>query len=549
VVVIDISGSMAAEENGVPKVKLAAEGAARIAAQLRPDDEITVIPFDSAPVGMIGPLPGSERATALERIGGIGAGGGGIEITPALRTAAEVVRQSDKPVKHIITLTDGDDTVTQEGSPALVQALRDEGVTLTSVAIGRGKDVAFLEQIVQIGGGRFFLTDRASDVPNIMTDETQAVLESYVVEQTFTPVQTFPHAALRDVDMVPPLYGYIATTPKDTAQIVLRSDRGDPVLAQWQYGLGRAAAWTPDMTGRWGKDWVQWDGWGRFAAQVVAGVLPAPNAQGFETSTSVEGNALALTVEAIVDGQPQSGLQPQGRLVQTDGTVIVVPLIEIGAGLYRGTVPLPQTGVYRTQVVVEDAQGAPLGVVGGGAVVPPSAEYVQRNGNAALLQTLAQQTGGRYDLPVARVWDAPATAAQRAQPIVWPLLWMAVLLWPLDIAVRRVVWGRAFTDAVRAQAGSLRRTSQANMPSSAAAMVDRKRARAAARQAAAPIADSADDATGQRRTAPAQQRQSGVQSKGTLAPPAASSSPTATDLANWRRARRGIVERPEQKEG
>ena len=549
VVVIDISGSMAMEENGVQKVKLAAEGAARIAAQLRPDDEITVIPFDSAPQGMIGPLPGTERATALERIGGIGAGGGGIEITPALRTAAGVIRQSEKPVKHIITLTDGDDTVTQEGSPALVQELRDEGVTLTSVAIGQGKDVAFLEQIVEIGGGRFFLTNRASDVPNIMTDETQAVLESYVVEQTFTPVQTFPHAALRNVESVPSLYGYIATTPKDTAQIVLQSDRGDPVLAQWQYGLGRAAAWTPDMTGRWGKDWVQWDGWSRFAAQVVAGVLPAPNAEGFETSTSVEGNALALNMEAVVDGQPQSGLQPQGRLVQTDGTVIDVPLLEIGPGQYRGTVPLPQTGVYRTQVVVEDTQGASLGVVSGGAVVPPSAEYLQRDGNAALLQALAQQTGGRYDLPLERVWDAPATAAQRTQPIVWPLLWLAVLLWPLDIAVRRVVWGRALADAVRAQAGSLRHASQANVPSSAAAVVDRKRARAAARQAAAPSTDPPNAPAPAPRSTSAQQTRSGVQSKGTSASPATSSSPTATDLANWRRARRGVVERPEQKEG
>ncbi len=547
VIVIDISGSMAMEENGVQKVKLAAEGAARIATQLRPDDEITVIPFDSAPQGMIGPLPGSERTTALERIGGIGAGGGGIEITPALRTAAGVIRQSQKPVKHIITLTDGDDTVTQEGSPALVQELRDEGVTLTSVAIGQGKDVAFLEQIVEIGGGRFFLTDRASDVPNIMTDETQAVLESYVVEQTFTPVQTFPHAALRDVEVVPPLYGYIATTPKDIAQIVLRSDRGDPILAQWQYGLGRAAAWTPDMTGRWGKDWVQWDGWSRFAAQVVAGVLPAPNAEGFETSTSVEGSALALNLNAdAVDGQPQSGLRSQGRLVQSDGTVIDVPLWEIGPGQYRGTVPLPQTGVYRTQVVVEDAQGTALGVVSGGAVVPPSAEYLQRDGNAALLQTLAQQTGGRYDVPVARVWDAPTTAAQRTQPIVWPLLWLAVLLWPLDIAVRRVVRGRSFVDAVRTQAGSLRRASQANVPSSTATVVDRKRARAAARQAATPPIDLPNTGAGQRRVTPAQQGQSGAQSKGTSAPSAASSSPMATDLANWRRARRGVVERPEQ---
>jgi len=549
VIVIDISGSMAVQENGVQKVKLAAEGAARIAAQLRPDDEITVIPFDSAPVGMIGPLPGSERADALARIGGIEVGGGGIEITPALRTAAEVIRSSDKPVKHIITLTDGDDTVTQEGSPALVQALRDEGVTLTSVAIGQGKDVAFLQRIVEIGGGRFFFTERASDVPNIMTAETQAVLETYIVEQTFTPIQTFGHAALRNVHLVPPLYGYVATTPKDTAQIVLRSDCGDPVLAQWQYGLGRAAAWTPDMTGRWGKDWVQWDGWGRFAAQLMTGVLPAPNVDGFETSASVEGSALALNMEAASDGRPQSGLQPRGRLVQPDGTVIDIPLLEVGPGQYRGTVPLPQTGVYRTQVVVEDANGAPLGVVVGGAVVPPSSEYGQRDGNAALLQTLAQQTGGRYDVQVDRVWDAPVTAAQRSQPIVWPLLWLAVLLWPIDIAVRRVVWGRALVGAVRAQAESLRRVSQPALRTSVSTVADLKRARAAARHGSSQGAPPANAPAGTQRAVSVQRGQTRVRSDGTSAQQPTSSSATATDLANWRRSRRGVVERPGQKDG
>jgi uncharacterized membrane protein len=550
VIVIDISGSMAVEENGIPKVKLAAEGAARVAAQLRPDDEITVIPFDSAPRGMIGPLPGSQRADALARIGGIEAGGGGIEITPALRKAAEVVRGSTKPVKHIITLTDGDDTVTQEGSPALVEALRGEGVTLTSVAIGQGKDVGFLQRIVEIGGGRFFFTQSAGEVPSILTEETNAVLESYIVEQTFTPTQTFPHPALRNVQSVPSLYGYIATTPKDTAQVVLQSDRGDPVLAQWQYGLGRAAAWMPDMTGRWGKDWVRWDGWGRFAAQLITGVLPAPNAQGFQTSTSVEGNALALNLNAdSADGQPQSGLQPRGRLVQPDGAVIDVPLLEVGPGQYRGTVPLPQTGVYRTQVVVEDANGAPLGVVSGGAVVPPSSEYLQRDGNAALLQTLAQQTGGRYDVPIDQVWAPPATVAQRSQPVVWPLLWLAVLLWPLDIAVRRVVWGRSLVGAVRAQAQSLRRVGQPALRTSASTVADLKRARAAARKEAAQSVPPANVPAPTPKSTAVQGDKTGVRSDGTSARRAASSSATTTDLANWRRARRGVVERPGQKDG
>ena len=61
VIVIDASGSMADQEQGSSKIHLAALGAARVAANLRDDDEITVIPFDHAPVGTIGPRAGLSR--------------------------------------------------------------------------------------------------------------------------------------------------------------------------------------------------------------------------------------------------------------------------------------------------------------------------------------------------------------------------------------------------------------------------------------------------------------------------------------------------------
>ena len=58
----------------------------------------------------------------------------------------------------------------------------------------------------------------------------------------------------------PQLLGYNGTTAKSAAQTVLVSARDDPLLAQWQYGLGRSVAWTSDSTGRWAKNWVGWAG-------------------------------------------------------------------------------------------------------------------------------------------------------------------------------------------------------------------------------------------------------------------------------------------------
>ena len=57
---------------------------------------------------------------------------------------------------------------------------------------------------------------------------------------------------------------YIATTPKQTASIIAESEKEDPVLAEWMYGLGRTIAFTSDSTGEWSGDFANWNNWGDF---------------------------------------------------------------------------------------------------------------------------------------------------------------------------------------------------------------------------------------------------------------------------------------------
>ena len=74
-------------------------------------------------------------------------------------------------------------------------------------------------------------------------------------------MQTAESPILSGLDKgLPQLLGYNGTTIKPAAQSVLVTGRDDPLLAQWQYGLGRAVAWTSDASGRWAQDWVGWDG-------------------------------------------------------------------------------------------------------------------------------------------------------------------------------------------------------------------------------------------------------------------------------------------------
>ena len=134
--------------------------------------------------------------------------------------------------------------------------MKADGITLSTVGAGGGAN-PFLEQLAKAGGGRFYAATNPASIPDIFLKETQQVSGQQIVEEPFFPIQTSSSPVLRGIDNgLPQLLGYNGTTAKAAAQTVLVSDRDDPVLAQWQYGLGRAVAWTSDSTGHWARNWV-----------------------------------------------------------------------------------------------------------------------------------------------------------------------------------------------------------------------------------------------------------------------------------------------------
>ncbi len=186
-IVMDKSGSMSAQEGGVLKMRLAAEAAARAAELINDDDEITIVGFDTQLVDQIGPFAGRDRQRNIPDVLKIAPGGGGIYVHDSLKEARRIINQTDKRTKFVILLADGNDSEQQEGARELVKEMRADGIVLTVVSIGGGSDVPFLKDIARLGGGRFHLTDRASNLPTIFTEETALAQRSYIVEQDFSP--------------------------------------------------------------------------------------------------------------------------------------------------------------------------------------------------------------------------------------------------------------------------------------------------------------------------------------------------------------------------
>ncbi|MBK9713679.1 MAG: VWA domain-containing protein [Kouleothrix sp.] len=434
-VAIDRSGSMGESGGGSrTKLDLAKEAVYQASLGLSQRDQIGLVVFDSE-AEIVLPLqklpPSVEIEQALSRF----SSNGGTEIRPSIDAAGKMLADANAKIKHIILLTDG---LAPNNYSDLIDQLRAEGVTISTVAIGDDADPN-LEQIAARGGGRYYQVRQVEDIPRIFLQETVIVAGRDIIEGAFTPAVVLQAPVVRGLGGLPQLYGYNGTEIKEAARAILVTPDDKPVLAQWQYGLGRAVAWTSDLKGQWARDWIGWDQFPRFIGGFADMLLPprAPGTLELRASTSGPQASFDLTAQDE-QGRPINGLAIQGSLVDPANNSARLTFTQIGVGRYRAVGTADTPGVYLAQIAAAGPDGQPAGAASTGLVVSYSPEYGDTRDNPQLLRDLAAISGGRVDPPAAAVFDAPAQAVGSVAEIGLPLLWLALLLWPIDIGLRRV---------------------------------------------------------------------------------------------------------------
>ena len=514
VVVIDQSGSMAACHcnsfnggmggagsgiGGVQKVDIGKEAILRAAAALTAQDELGVVGFNEAAHWVVHTQPMGGITDLQGQIAGIRADGQ-TNIFAGLDQAVQSLETTTATRRHIILLTDGWSTSGQYD--AIIAKMKADGITLSTVGAGGGAN-PFLEQLAKQGGGRFYAATNPASIPDIFLKETQQVSGQQIVEEPFFPIQQSSSPILRGLDSgLPKLRGYNGTTIKPAAQDVLVTARDDPLLATWQYGLGRSVAWTSDSTGRWAKDWVGWSGFNRFFSQLVSWTFPGEETGGIEATFESTGGTTTLHVESVEsDGSPRDFYTTSASIVGPDLEPKTVNLAQIAPGVYETPLGEIDPGAYAVRITQVRAGTSPLGRTVG-LVAPTSAEYRQLGPNEPFLASLRSVTGGSVVTTAAGPWVHDLTATDRSTEL-WPLLLViALLLWPLDIALRRMSLGRREVAAARAWIGGIGRRRRAAGPRTATAegmlaasgRVRSDPARAQMRTRPADVADVADDA-------------------------------------------------------
>jgi Mg-chelatase subunit ChlD len=451
VFVLDRSGSMGVRIRGSEALAIAKSAALSSIDLLNRFDRVGVLAFDESPVWVVPPTEAGMRQHIAEKLRALETGGG-TDLHRALEEAHRVIRHEQTMVKHLIVLSDGL-TEGEKQFDALSARIAKDGITVSTVAMGADADRELMARLAALGKGRFYHADDPHNVPRIFAAETLTAARDLVVEGDIRPrpVQTEEWIEGLGAGGFPALGGYQRAFAKPAARVLLAGRDEDPLLASWRYGLGRAAAFTSDLSGRWGRRWVQWPEFGRFVSQMARWTMRRSGAETFLPRFGWSGQRGEVSVDVLDrDDRFVNSLELEALIVDPSRASRHVPLAQIAPGRYHADFPAARSGRYYVTLSGRDG-GRPVGPATFGVALPYSPEHLDLGVDHGLLRDIAASTGGRLLALSAAGMNAvtapPAHAPGPLWRVWWPFFLAALVLLVLEVAARKV----ALPDAWRAR--------------------------------------------------------------------------------------------------
>jgi Ca-activated chloride channel family protein len=481
VVLVDRSASMRGR-----KIEVAKSAALATLDLLDEAHRLAVVAFDSQPHDIVPLVPVGDKTQAEDLISRM-TSAGQTDIYKALLRAQQLLADSQAKTKHVILLSDGltapppgyvppppSNEIEQRirrvqaeearqrggviekrassepsplGFPGIVAELAAANITLSTISVGEKPDVELMTNLATWGNGKSYVARSDAEVPTLFAAETHRLLGDSIVEEPFRPQVLGWSPTLAGVDFAggPKLKGYVASKAKRFADVLLEAKKDQPLLAETHYGLGKTVGFLSDVKNRWAADWLGWPGYARFWAQVVRDSARRDSGEGMSWRVTRDRRDAVVELTAVGhDGSFRHGLWPQVRITAPGGQTGVVALRQIAPGRYRAQVPLTAAGAvpWRFQLLagagISAAQVALLGSRRLFYSYPD--EYRTLPPNLPLLRTLSEQTGGVFSPKAEEIFRSRGDAGLRTTPL-WPYCaGFALLLFLLDILVRRAPW-------------------------------------------------------------------------------------------------------------
>ncbi len=458
---IDTSGSMANYVGAQKKIELAIEAIRAGIRNLEAEDQAAVIGFD-VKLRDISSLT-SDHDALIDVVGKLKPTGGTTAMGKAIESAGKMLKSSDTKRKHIILLSDGK----SEGEPYkfidIANDLAEARIVITTIAIGDA-DKNLLKEIAIAGNGRSEDVKNIHELPDILVDAVRET-QNYIVQEQFQPIVVNPTTPiLEGIDTLPPLYGYVATAEKSTAQVYIGSNKEEPILTGWNYGIGKSVAWTSDVKPAWSKDWISWSNFSKFWGQVVNWTLPTKGTDAVFDLIVSPRNGRA---EVVIDTQHASRTAYVVQVAGPNGTSESVAMQQESSRRYIGTFQMNNSGTYIITAKRENDDSKLTETV----TLSYPAEYATFDVNVNLLKKLSEDTGGIYEPSLSEIVAPAGTPFEKRVSLSQTLLIIAVALFVLEMILRRFSIASGYFAELRAQ---LRRKPKSVVPETLTQLTQKK---------------------------------------------------------------------------
>ena len=439
VLVIDKSSSMAEHINTKSKLEGAKIAAFSVVELLNPIDKVGLVAFDTEYRWIVPITQARNRQLIAGQLVTLEEEGG-TNLYPALKEAYRELSNINTVKKHVIILSDG---ITDKADfQPLLKSIRSANITVSTVAVGNDSNIQLMDSIAEWGSGRSYFTNDAENIPKIFIDEAQIVTRSVVTENNLKPHVQVDSEILTGIptESIPSVQGIDITFPKPGASVILNTAEG-PLLSAWRYGLGRSVAFTSDFSGRWSKDWMRWDSFGRIVANMVKWVQRKETDVNFSVHVDKLGDQGRYSVDVLdKDRQFVNQLSLELKVISPKKSDTVIQLDQTEPGRYSGDFQAEETGEYYFSLYRQSQEGS-VPVHRSGFAVPYSDEFSHQSNNAALLEDLARITRGKMlslDSPQTGVFAPDPDKRQPGYPL-WPyLILLSIFLLILDVAARKI---------------------------------------------------------------------------------------------------------------
>lgn len=447
VFVIDRSYSMGEKEKvDLPdekrKIELAKQAARSAIERLKPQDKVGVIAFHERTWWVSQIRPCTEKDYVLEQIDKITAEGK-TNVYSAVEEAYLALRDTPADRKHMFVLSDGRPSPDIEPAGdfgTLTKKIAASGITVSTLAVGEEADRELLKEIARAGKGESYYCRDPGDMPQILQDDARKFAKEGIAEGSFAAkaVDGDPLLAGLDVAGLPRVSGYLETIPKDDATLVLATDNGDPLLCWRQDGRGLCIAFTSDVIGPWADRWPRWSDFDRFWSRLVRRALRKDASRDFVIWVQCRDGRGHVILDAVdPDGKFLNGAEAGLAVTDPEQKSHQTAFTQVAPGRYVAEFAAPKPGMYSLETTFLHG-GRSMHVPRRGLVAGYPDELRVQPTNAKLLRAIAKATGGRYDPQPADVFAPSEARVARTTPW-WPyLLTAAVLLFVIDVALKRI---------------------------------------------------------------------------------------------------------------